>query len=691
MQDDLVTTTADWAQWDSTYAFATGASKTYTNDNLGLATLRRLRLSFLIITDQRGQVIYSRARTADGEQLTEAPADIVTMARSGGRLSGIANPRAPVSGLAAAGPDVYLVSSQPVLNSRGDALPLGRMIMGRSLPAIVAPSVTRATGLPIDVQAVSTNNAEVIYESLGRDTLRPHGGRLHAYTPLDDIWGQPVAQLHIELARPVQAMLREARHYLLISTLIVGLLICVAALLFIKSKVVAPLEKLARVVGDIGAAGFNGQRVPQVSGTREFETLAASINAMLQQLEQQHALRRDRDAAIESNRLKSEFLATMSHEIRTPMNGVLGMTELLQRTELNARQRHLSDTVLRSARSLLDILNDILDFSKIESGKEQLEATMFSPRELISTLTAPFVATAQGKGLVFTMNVHGNVPAYLIGDAVRLRQILNNLIGNAIKFTDTGSVNVECTRGHADADRTQLLFSVSDTGIGISRDVQERIFEPFAQAASNTSRRYGGTGLGLAIVRRLVTLMSGQITLESDTGRGSRFSFSIVLQNALDTSPCLTAPEMATGPRFSMANAPAVLLAEDNAVNREVLTEMLEHIGCRVTVVENGAEAVAAAAGHNFDAILMDCQMPVMDGQAAAAEIRALERVTLRRSVIVALTADATPENEQRCLDSGMDAVVTKPVSQARLHDLILRAVRAFGARSNAQQELISV
>jgi CheY-like chemotaxis protein len=374
----------------------------------------------------------------------------------------------------------------------------------------------------------------------------------------------------------------------------------------------------------------------------------------------------------------------MSHEIRTPMNGVLGMCELLQRTELNARQRHLSDTILRSARSLLDILNDILDFSKIEAGKLELELAPFSPSELVPSASAPFVAAAQAKGLDFRVRIEPGVPALLIGDALRLRQVLNNLLSNAIKFTERGSISLTCSAANLTEQRAELRFAITDTGIGVAPSALERIFDPFAQADAATTRRYGGSGLGLAIVRRLVTLMGGQVQVESEAGRGSTFSFSAMLQRPHEQLAHRPSPD-ATGPRFSIAHAADVLLAEDNSVNREVLTEMLEHIGCRVTAVENGALALAACASRSFDAILMDCQMPVMDGTTAAGELRALESANgQRRTFMIALTADATAENRQRCLESGMDVVVTKPITQASLRNLILRAVRPAQSAQSA-------
>lgn len=680
MQEDLESTTADWSRWDETYAYTTHvAGSDFSGDNLDPATLARLRLDFVAVVDDRGRAIYAHSVSDDGKQLLPAPADIVRMVEGSGPLSGGSQPLRTLTGFVASSTGIFLVSSQAVLKSIEEAPPRGRLIMARSLPDFVLPSLQRMTGETLQLQSPTTAGANPaqVYLHQDRDALSVLENRLSGYTPLDDMWGTAIAQLHLQTERPTRALLATARRHLLIAMVIVGLMFCVTGLIVIQSRVVAPLEQLAATVETLGAESGSAARLPYARGAREFQTLREAINAMLQQLEQQQAIRRDRDAAVEANRLKSEFLATISHEIRTPMNGVLGMCELLQRTQLDPRQQHLSDTILRSARSLLEILNDILDFSKIESGRLELENSLFSPAEVVQSVSAPFIAAAQAKGLEFSVRIEAGVPALLVGDALRLRQVLNNLLGNAIKFTNQGAISVSCALGCVWPDRAEVRCVVSDTGIGIAESAQAHIFEPFAQAQSDTTRRYGGTGLGLAIVRRLVTAMGGSIDVHSELGRGSTFTFTAVLQRAVDQQSQGLASMDATGPRFSLAHAPSILLAEDNAVNREVLTEMLEHIGCRVTAVENGAAALAAVASRSFDAILMDCQMPVMDGQTATAELRALERAAAQTpTFIIALTADATAENRRRCLDAGMDAVVTKPISQANLRDLILQAVR---------------
>jgi signal transduction histidine kinase len=680
MKEDIASTTADWSQWDATYLYTTHQEAAFADANLDPGTISRLRLDFVLVIDDHGQPLFARCVSADGSQLLDAPADLVQLAQGSGPLASPADPMQKLTGFVASAAGLYLVSSQPVLESFGQSGPGGRLVMGRSLGRHAKGALERMTGSNFEVSGVGAHDAHFKHagdQVLTRagDALVFRAGRLIGVTAVRDLWGRTIAEFHVPLERPTQVMLGEARRYLLVAALVVGSLFGLVALLLIRSKVVVPLERLAAAVETVGAEGKSA-RLPVQQPAREFETLSVAINAMLQQIDEQQAMRLDRDAAIEANRLKSEFLATMSHEIRTPMNGVLGMCELLQRTDLDKRQRHLSDTILRSARSLLEILNDILDFSKIEAGRLELENAAFAPAEIVQTVCAPFVAAAQAKGLEFVVRIEAGVPTLLVGDALRLRQVLTNLVSNAIKFTERGSVSVTCTLSGIRTDGIELRLAVSDTGIGVAASAQNRIFDPFAQADAQTTRRYGGTGLGLAIVRRLVTLMGGRVELRSSPGQGSTFIFTALLQRPVAED--LQRPVIdATGPRFSSAFAPSILLAEDNAVNREVLTEMLEHIGCRVTAVENGALALAAVAGEDFDAILMDCQMPVMDGHTAASELRALERAAAQKpTFIIALTADATAENRRRCIEAGMDEVVTKPISQARLRNIILEAVR---------------
>ena len=396
---------------------------------------------------------------------------------------------------------------------------------------------------------------------------------------------------------------------------------------------------------------------------------------------------RAQEAAERASSAKSEFLARMSHEIRTPMNGVMGMSELLQGTELTARQRHLSETISHSAEALLQIINDILDFSKVEAGKLELERVEFGLREAVEETIEIFAGRAHAKGLELACAIELDVPGTVCGDPMRLRQVLINFVGNAIKFTDSGEVIV---RVRAVGKDGLLRFEVIDTGIGISEEAQAHIFNAFSQADSFTTRKYGGTGLGLAICQQLADLMGGEIGVHSDVNRGSTFWFEVRLEPIIEASPTLTRL-----PRLNLAglrapideNAgnpeilPKILLVEDNPVNREVAVGMLESLGCATDSAQNGWLALEAMNTSIYDAVLMDCQMPVMDGLTACGEIRRREQSSgVARVPIIALTANAMEGDRERCLAAGMDDFLSKPFTQQQLATLLRRwlALRAL-------------
>ncbi|MGB2945183.1 MAG: PAS domain S-box protein [Nitrospira sp.] len=422
-------------------------------------------------------------------------------------------------------------------------------------------------------------------------------------------------------------------------------------------------------------------------------------------------LRAAKEAAEAASKAKSEFLANMSHEIRTPMNGVLGTTELLLNSALTDKQRHLASTVHRSGRTLLAIINDILDFSKIEAGKLDLECVDFDLQPVLEESLELFGEAARRKQLRLSQHIDDAVPRYLKGDPVRFRQILMNLLSNAMKFTETGGVSLSAEYVEGTTTQALLRFAVTDTGIGIPPAAKSRIFDAFSQADGSTTRRYGGTGLGLSIAKQLVGLMGGTITVESTPGSGSTFAFTTRLDlqplgSGLSTklAPYMqwAEPLVSSGqtsdtscPHASEAGAAApspkqsgrILLAEDSPVNREVAVGMLEQLGYEVEVAENGRQALAAAERDRFDIVLMDCQMPEMDGLTATGEIRRRETASGRRRLpIIALTAHAMQGDREQCLTAGMDDYLTKPFTQMELHGIVRKWLSHHEPASQAVQ-----
>ena len=663
----------EYSAWDDTVSYMKDPFIEFEEENLSPGYWHSIDINMMLVFDTEGRRVYGwMSDSANGSGL-DIDDQMLRPLNADDIIVNHATESNVVTGLIRTASGLMYIASYPILDTEAEGPIFGSLILGRLLDDELKEGLaTRATtNLSIHIMGDSGLPPHVVKafrdlpDSDVNTTIATYLSNVHGLEVMFDVYGDPAAVLEIRQLREISAMgadtIRTTMAFLGIGSL--GFLL--TALFLIRKLIVSPVQALTdkivqmRTMNTLEFDAGNPRSDEVGVLASSFAELTSSLGKTREELEAA------RDEALSMSTAKSEFLARMSHEIRTPMNGVLGMTELLQNTQLDEKQERFARTIYGSAESLLHIINDILDISKIEAGKLELDIAPFDLRHMVEECLDLLAESAHRKDLELIGAFQADAHIFVEGDSLRLRQILINLLSNAVKFTQQGEIIVRVEEQEDDTESVLYRFAVEDTGVGIDPGNLEKIFEPFTQEDGSTTRRFGGTGLGLSICKQLVDLMQGEIGVESNGGRGCAFWFTVRLQKD-STQPELMGAEALAGRR--------VLIVDDNATNRETLQHQLESWKADVAAASSGAEALgvlgtSARKDKPFQAVLLDMNMPEMDGVQLAAAIRRLghhEAVPL----IMLSSVSAADVDEARNVGD-IDAWLTKPVRQSRLLDAL--------------------
>ena len=681
----------EYSEWDHSYDYVQGLRSEFAEENLDTSYWKNIDINLMLFFDNDGQMLWGSMLDPSMDNEVSLDDELLQPFSNDHPLLNRPNELEGVLGLLQARSAPLLVSSNPILTSAAEGPPVGTLVIGRFLDADRVSLLGSRASVDIkfydrnipadaelfaDVEARLSGNDDAAIWAYDDEYVVAHELR-------NDAFGTPSYLLEVKTSKRITDIGWETINTASIFLLVISGFFLLVTWVLVRHLIVAPVSKLTQHMLLIRNTGnldqpFGSDRRDEIGMlANEFDQLAAELGNAQSELEI------TRDEALAVSKAKGEFLARMSHEIRTPMNGVLGMIELLNNTPLANTQKRYAQTIHESADSLLEIINDVLDFSKIESGKLRLETICFDLNSFLSDLLVTLEGLAHQKGLTLDLILADGPALAVYGDPFRLRQVLTNLVGNAIKFTDEGGVSVCVTAVDVDATHKDINFAVKDTGVGISGDKQSLIFESFAQEDGSTTRRFGGTGLGLAISKQLVEMMNGELQVESEPGAGSSFSFQLRMRagNGSDFSESVRSLQKGL---FGAKVRPTeigllsgrVLLAEDNVVNQEVALGMMAGMGLEAVVVNNGDEALNQFKAQQFDVVLMDCQMPVADGYETTKAIRKFEVETGQEPIwIIAVTAGALAGDRQACISVGMNDYLSKPFTGEQLYKVLKKVL----------------